>query len=149
MAVQKNTQSHNIQHDVFIKAEPLAVYKAVSNPSDLENWWPLRCSGEARKGAEYNFFFEEPYDWYAQVMNADPGKHFHLSMTKSDPDWDPTSFGFDLTPENGQTRLQFWHRDWPEANGHFRHSSYCWAILLRGLKDYVESGKIIPFAERS
>jgi len=149
MSIREITRSHDIQHDVLIKATPTAVYKAISDPADLEKWWPLRCSGEAREGAEYNFFFGDSYDWYAKVTKAETDKHFHLAMTKSDPDWDPTSFGFDLTAENDQTLLQFWHRDWPEDNGHFRHSSYCWAILLSGLKGYVETGTVIPFPERS
>ncbi|UWX56336.1 hypothetical protein NYZ99_09110 [Maribacter litopenaei] len=69
-------------------------------------------------------------------------------MTKSDPDWDATSFGFDLVENGENIKVQFWHVGWRECNAHFRRSSFCWAILLNGLKNYVEKGIIIPFEKR-
>ncbi len=69
-------------------------------------------------------------------------------MTKSDNNWDPTSFGFDLKEESNGITLNFWHVNWPACNAEYRQSSYCWAILLHGLKNYVEKGTIIPFNER-
>jgi len=69
-------------------------------------------------------------------------------MTKSDQDWDPTSFGFDLEDIENGVLVKFWHKGWPECNHHFRRSSFCWAMLLNGLKNYVEKGIIKPFKER-
>ncbi|MEN0048041.1 MAG: hypothetical protein AAF806_13360 [Bacteroidota bacterium] len=70
-------------------------------------------------------------------------------MTQSDEDWDSTSFGFGLEGNSEGTQVQFWHVGWPACNHHFRRSSYCWAILLKGLKDYLEKGIIVPFKERA
>ena len=70
-------------------------------------------------------------------------------MTKSDPNWEPTSFGFDLKEIEDGVLVKFWHKDWPECNDHYKHSSFCWALLLKGLKDYLEKGVIIPFEERN
>jgi hypothetical protein len=69
-------------------------------------------------------------------------------MTVSDQDWDPTSFGFDLFEIEEGIQLRFYHIDWPQCNAHFRRSSFCWAMLLNGLKNYVEKGIIVPFEER-
>lgn len=69
-------------------------------------------------------------------------------MTKSDEDWDSISFGFDLKQVNNDTQLAFWHKGWPHCNAHFEQSYYCWAILLSGLKNYLEKGIIVPFEER-
>lgn len=46
--------------------------------------------------------------------------------------------------------VNFSHVNWAEANDHFKHSSFCWALLLNGLKNYLEdnyleNGIIIPF----
>lgn len=70
-------------------------------------------------------------------------------MTKSDKDWNPTTFGFDLESSDKGTMVNFSHINWPEQNHHFKHSSFCWAILLNGLKNYLEKGVIIPFEERN
>jgi len=145
----KKNNMPDIYHDVSINAEPKIVFAAVSDPQKLEDWWPLRCSGKPELGARYNFFFEAAYDWYGEVSKCNPGQAFHIKMTQSDADWDPTTFGFDLEKVKEGTLLRFFHKDWPATNHHFRHSAFCWAILLKGLKEYVEEAKVIPFAERS
>lgn len=96
----------------------------------------------------HNFYFTPKYYWYGQAVEYVYDKAFHIKMTKSDPDWDPTSFGFDLEEMKDQVQVKFWHVGWPECNAHFRKSSFCWAILLNGLKNYIEKGVIVPFEER-
>ncbi|MGC1205282.1 MAG: hypothetical protein WA839_10405 [Flavobacteriaceae bacterium] len=70
-------------------------------------------------------------------------------MTKSDTDWNPTTFGFDLEETDSGTMLKFSRVNWQEANDHFKHSPFCWALLLNSLKNYLEKGIIIPFKERN
>ena len=38
-------------------------------------------------------------------MDQIKNKKLHIKMTRADPDWDPTSFGFDLSATEGGTRL--------------------------------------------
>ncbi len=140
---------YTIFHDVPISVSPKVVYDAVCLPEQLIRWWPLKCTGVPNVGATYNFFFTPEYDWLGKVITADESKSFHIKMTKSDADWDPTSFGFDLLEKDTGTLLQFWHKDWPQCNAHFKRSSYCWALLLHGLKDYLEKGVLVPFDQRS
>lgn len=139
---------YTIYHDVFIKSEPSVVYEAVSTSHGLNNWWTLKSSGFPRKGEMYNFYFTPEYDWYGEVIKADRGHSFHIKMTRADEDWTPTAFGFDFMKVEGGTRIQFWHKGWPECNHHFRRSSWCWAMLLNGLKNYVEKGIVVPFEDR-
>ncbi|WP_299120174.1 SRPBCC domain-containing protein [uncultured Winogradskyella sp.] len=141
--------SHSIYFNFIIKSDKESVYKAVSEPEHLVNWWPLKCSGTPQVGKEYNFNFTDEYDWYAEVKSCKQWDHIHYKMTKSDDDWNPTTFGFNLKQKDKGICLNFFHKDWPECNNHFKHSSFCWAMLLKGLKDYLEKGIIIPFEERS
>lgn len=140
---------HTIYHDLSIAVSPEQVFNAVAEPKHLINWWPLKCTGSPARGKPYNFYFGPEYNWYGDVAVSEPHKHFHIKMTKSDPDWDPTTFGFDLEPIKSGVRLHFFHKDWPEANAHFKTASFCWAMLLNGLKMYLEKGIILPFEERS
>jgi len=140
--------SYAIYHDLHILAKAARVYEAITSPDDLINWWPLRCSGAPSVGKEYNFFFTDEYNWYGEVSHVVPDQSFYIKMTRSDQDWDPTTFGFDLEQLDGSVLLKFSHTDWPERNHHFRRSSYCWAILLQGLKMYVEEGRVVPFEKR-
>ena len=141
-------KEYNIHHDLVIKAPIEKVFESITSPSHLINWWPLKCSGIPRVNEEYNFYFTPEYDWYGKVINVAYPNTFHIKMTKSDDDWNPTSFGFDLEVIENNVQVHFWHKGWPECNAHFRRSSFCWAILLNGLKNYIEKGVIIPFDER-
>ena len=140
--------SHTIYFNLLIKKDKASVYQAVSEPEHLINWWPLKCSGIPKEGEVYNFNFTDEYDWYAEVSYVKPREHIHYKMTKSSADWNPTTFGFDLTARENGVELHFFHKDWPECNREFKHSSFCWAMLLKGLKDYLEKGIIIPFEDR-
>lgn len=137
-----------IYHDVYIKSTKKKIFAAVSEPNHLNNWWTLKCSGTPKKGAEYNFYFAPEYDWLGEVIKCEADHNFHIKMTKADPDWDPSSFGFDLEEVEDGVRLKFWHTGWSTCNHHFRRSSFCWAILLSGLKNYLEKGVVVPFEER-
>jgi uncharacterized protein YndB with AHSA1/START domain len=139
----------NIYHDLFIKAPIEKVFQAVSKPEHLINWWPQKCTGKPELGCEYNFYFTPEYDWYGKVSSCIPNQSFHIKMTKSDLDWDVTTFGFDMEEDKGQVILHFAHVNWPACNAHFRIASFCWAMLLKGLKDYLEQGVVVPFEDRS
>lgn len=141
--------SYSIFHNLIIKASPKDVFDAVSQPKHLNNWWTLKCSGIPLLHSEYNLNFTETYNWYCLVSKFTPNESFHLKMTQSDDDWNPTTFGFDLEEKEYGMLVKFSHINWQEANHHFKHSSFCWAILLNGLKNYLEKGIIIPFEERN
>ena len=146
----RNSQlSNTIYHNIPINSTPEKVFGAISQPDQLVNWWPLKCSGKPELGAEYNLNFTDAYNWYGKVAKVEKNRLFFIKMTRSDADWDPTTFGFEIELKDQGVWLKFCHSDWPEANDHFKHSSYCWAILLNGLKKYVEKGVVIPFEERS
>ena len=140
---------NTIYHNLLINSSLDKVYEAISLPKHLINWWPLKCSGIPELNQEYNFNFTEEYDWYGVVAKVDKDESFHIKLTKADADWQPTTFGFELEKTTSAVRLRFSHRNWPECNNHFKYSSFCWALLLQGLKEYVETGKVISFEERS
>jgi len=140
---------HHIFHDVLINSTKEQVFKAISEPNQLVHWWPFRCSGMPNLDSEYNFFFTEEYNWFGKVIQIKEYKSFHIKMTQSDSDWDPTTFGFEIKEMKNGIMLEFFHKNWPVNNHHYRRSAYCWALLLNGLKKYIEHGIILPFEERA
>lgn len=140
---------YTIYHDLYIRASLSEVFDAISLPAHINNWWTQKCTGEPELGASYNLYFAPEYNWFGTVSSCVPNRSFHIKMTHADPDWEPTTFGFDLEEmDDDKVRLKFSHKNWPACNGHFRHSSYCWAILLNYLKNYLERGVVVPFEER-
>ena len=144
-----DANSYNIYHDLQVNSSSKKLFDAVSKPSELENWWPLKCLGEEMLNAEYNFNFTDAYNWFGKVITYLLNTKFHIQMTVSSEDWKSTSFGFDIEEINPQkVQLHFWHKNWQQCNAEFKQSSFCWAMLLNGLKNYVEKGIIIPFEKR-
>ena len=141
--------SFSIYHNLSISASVDVVFEAITKPENLISWWPLRCTGIPREDEVYNFYFTPEYDWYGKVIKLVKNQSFHIKMTKSNSDWGPTSFGFDLQQIDNSILVSFWHIGWPKCNSHYKRSSYCWALLLNGLKEYIEKGIVIPFEERS
>jgi uncharacterized protein YndB with AHSA1/START domain len=141
--------SFNIYHNLLINASTKEVFNAISQPKHLDNWWTLLSSGTLEIDQEYNLNFTDEYNWFCKVVKLKINESFHLKMTNFDTDWNSTTFGFDLEETENRTLLKFSHVNWKKANHEFKNSSFCWAILLNGLKNYVEKGIVIPFEKRN
>lgn len=138
-----------IMHDLYINSSAAEIYDAISLPERINNWWTKQCEGLRKKGATYNLFFSEDYDWLAEVTEIEQNKHFELTMTRSNEGWPGTRFGYRIIEDDDRCLLSFYHSGWSEPNPKYRHTSYCWALILNGLKTYIEEGRSIPFDERS
>jgi len=53
-----------------------------------------------------------------------------------------------LEAEGEATRVRFSHSGWGSESEHFRVSSYCWAMYLRVMRRFVESGEQVPYEDR-
>lgn len=124
----------NIYHDLVIKASLQEVFNAISKPEQLNSWWTEKCTGKPELNAEYNLYFTPEYDWYGKVITCQPNQAFHIKMTKSDADWNSTTFGFNLEELNEGVQVRFFHIDWPECNHHFRHSSFLLGIITKRIE---------------
>jgi len=138
----------DIYHDFPINASSRKVFQAVSTPKGLENWWTKTCEGLPAEGGEYRLGFGPEYDWRAVVTQYTPDSAFEFRLTNADSDWQNSRVGFELTEQDGSTTVRFHHVDWPEANEHYRISCFCWAMYLRLLKRYVETGETVPYETR-
>lgn len=138
----------DILHNVYIHESPQKVFHAISNGSEIEKWWTKRSTGTAIKGNIFNLFFSPEYDWTAELINVAENALCEWKVIKADVDWIDTIFGFRLSKQEDITLAEFYHKGWAETNEHFRRSSYCWAMYLYLLKQYVESGKITVFEQR-
>jgi uncharacterized protein YndB with AHSA1/START domain len=138
----------NILHNVTIKGPASQVFKAVSTPQGLDNWWTSSCEATPAQNAEYKLGFGPGYDWSAIASKWVPDSEFELELIDADDDWRGTRMRFELAENNGVTDVTFSHLGWPEANEHYRVSCFCWAMYLRLLKRYLEFGEVVPYADR-
>lgn len=138
----------DIFHHFIIKAPPHKVFDGISTPNGLNAWWTKQSAGEPVEGSEYQLWFGPEFDWRAKAACVVPYSEFELRLTHAHPDWLNTRVGFLLEQHNGATEVRFYHLGWPEQNDHYRTSNYCWAMYLRLLKRYVETGEKVPYEDR-
>jgi uncharacterized protein YndB with AHSA1/START domain len=141
---------YQILHDLNIKVDKSTIFNAISTPDGLNNWWTLKCDGKPGIDEIFNLYFTNEYNWYAKITKFEFDEVIEFTMISSSFDWLPTKFGFILTQiDTNTTSVSFYHSNWKEENKEFRITSYCWANLLRQLKNYLEQGIITPFNERN
>jgi uncharacterized protein YndB with AHSA1/START domain len=139
----------NILHQFQVEAPIEKVFDAFALPAGLDSWWTLQSSGTPKLHEEYRFYFGPEYDWRAEVIHVVPGRELTWQMTRAMDDWLPTQVGFKLTEREQNCTVHFFHSNWADSTEHFAHSTFCWGQLLKGLKDFVEHGKVIPFDRRN
>ena len=140
----------SIHHDITIKSSAESIFNAITQPEGLDSWWTKKSSGSPKMGTEYRFFFTTGYDWFAKVLLATDKKQIMFKMIDADPDWIDTLLTFTIIKkENDSCLLRFDHTEWRSINDHFRRTSYCWALYLRGLKKYLEEGLVTPYGRRT
>lgn len=138
----------DVFHDFPVKAPIEDVFRGVSTPEGLDQWWTKTSAGEPAEGAEYELGFGPGYDWRARVTRCAAPFDFELEMTVADDDWRGSRVGMHLEERKDATWVQFWHKGWPTANEHFRISNCCWAMYLRVLRRYLEHGETVAYEVR-
>lgn len=139
----------DIHFQFQINSSADAVFEAISTPNGLNAWWTLNAEAEPFVGGIYRLYFGPDFDWLARVTHLEIDRQLSWSLERAMEDWMPTRFGFALAEHESLTTVRFYHTDWERVSDHFAISSYCWGQLLKGLKDYVECGIVVPFDRRS
>jgi uncharacterized protein YndB with AHSA1/START domain len=138
----------DILHDFPINAPPARVFEVLCSPSGLAAWWTKESEGTPGVGNRYRLYFGSAYDWAAVMSRYEPIREVEWEMTTSDEDWKGTRVGFRLAPAGSGTQIEFHHTGWPSANQHYRISTFCWAMYLRLLKRYIETGEVVEYERR-
>lgn len=140
--------SFSILHDLEANASLENVFRMISVPEFLNEWWTHHSKGKPELGSEYIFEFSEEYKWKGKITKLNPPFEIEYLITEADQDWTGTRVGFILKETENGTKISFYHKDWKTANEHFRQTSFCWAMYLRILRKFVEEGFHIPYSER-
>lgn len=132
----------DINHLVRISAEADKVFKAISTKEGLQNWWTPKVEF---KGESINFHFEEDYHKTMKVGTKRAKEHIEWYCTGGHSEWIGTTITMDLEPSEKETLLYFSHYNWLRGSEMFGQCSYQWAMFLRSLKNYCETGQGQPF----
>ncbi len=95
--------THQVQHQVGIKASPEAVYKALTDPKQLARWWTPDTRGKSEVGSHVEFWFGDFCQKF-EVTALKPRELVHWKGTQEGVDQRTgTEISFRLKPEGHQT----------------------------------------------
>ncbi len=139
-------KTHDIHHEIGVKASPDAIYKALTDIKKLSGWWTTDTRGDSSKvGSQIEFWFGE-HCLKAEVTSLKPNEQVRWRPLAGfvDSEWVGTEIGFDLSKEGDQVWVHFSHSGWKDIKGTYPHCSMKWAVFMLSLKDLLEKGKGQP-----
>lgn len=148
MSDPKYCDMPDIFHTFQVKSTPTKIFAGFTTSAGLDNWWTKSSVEDPQYDGVYTLNFGPQYIWKAMVTLYKEFEEFEIQFTEADPDWVGTRMAITLTDKIEATEVSFSHTGWKENNGHFRTSAYCWAMYLRILKRYIESGEKVPYEKR-
>jgi uncharacterized protein YndB with AHSA1/START domain len=138
--------SYEINHQIGVKASPEEIYKTLTEPKKLAQWWTsdTRSSG-TKVGDTLEFRFGEFCQKF-KVKALKPGKLVAWKSPKGQgaDEWEGTEITFDISTDDKQTYIRFRHSGWQENSDFHAHCSMKWATFMLSLKDLLETGKGRP-----
>ena len=126
-----------IEREVHIEASPEVVYRVVSTPEHLREWWPEEAELEPVRGGTGTITFVRPEGTKVEpltVVEADPPRRFSFRWVYDEgmaaaPD-NSLLVTFDLVPSGAGTLLRF------KETG-FREKGWEGAVLEEQYRDHV------------
>ncbi len=156
----------DIRHTLVIEALPQLIYQALTTAEGLSSWWTPHTEARPEIGAIAHFPFGDNYVKEMGIIELAPDEFVKWHCLKGDKEWIGTSLTFKLVQPNesamvtahpevkGQleqgtlaikTVLLFEHKNWKDYSPSYAECNYTWAIFLRSLKLYCETGKGRPW----
>jgi hypothetical protein len=115
------------------------VFEALTANQDLVAWLTPTVQGQPFLNQMFKLEFgQETVD--LKVTKLDNGSWVQWSCTGGEFEWLNTKVNFILEVNPQVTIVEFIHSDWQDSSRKFSEWSFNWALYLRSLKKYCESG---------
>jgi uncharacterized protein YndB with AHSA1/START domain len=135
--------STDIRINVVIKAAPEKVYSAVTTQEGLESWWCKQTTAKPEPGFVNVFTFGK-FRNEMKITTLTPNKQVAWKCIDSIEEWIDTEIYFDLEEKDGKTIVRFAQAGWRAVTDTFAGCTYDWAIFLKSLKSFCETGSGTP-----
>lgn len=136
-----------ITHSLQISALPSAVFEAIATVKGLQNWWTPSVEGTSSVGEILTFGFGQTYRKRLHVLEIISDK-IHWKCVEATPEWVNTEFLFLIEASDKGSKLYFEHSNWTNQTPLMAQCSYDWAMFLRSLRLYCETGKGLPYPQQ-
>ena len=133
----------DIRINVVIKTTPEKVYEAVTTQEGIESWWCKHTTAKPELGF-VNIFSFGKFRNEMKVIKLIPNKRVEWECINSIEEWIDTGISFDMEEKEGTTLLRFAQSGWRAATDTFAGCTYDWALFMKSLKSFCETGTGTP-----
>lgn len=131
--------TYAIKHLFHIDAPRTDVFKAISTIDGLSKWWTTQTTGNAEMGGVIQFRFGDMGP-DMKVTEVKPNKCVSWKCIDSQG-WDGHIFSFELSDNEGKTRVRFSHDGWKEQDDFYAHCCFSWGRYMESLRQLCQTGK--------
>lgn len=134
-----------IESSVQVKVSPDKVFQAITQPADLERWFPTKAETDPRPGGKFElrFDFSDPSHNHVQkgeYVEVVKGKLVTHSWANK---LGPTTVKWTIAAKNGGTEVHLTHTGWgngAEWDEQLASHEKGWAGFMGNLKTVLEGG---------
>ena len=144
----------DIKLNITINASTQQVYEALTEEKQLKAWWTQDCSAKPEVGSKAEFEFKGA-DFYnvMEITRLEQNKLVEWKCVEagneSNKEWEGTSVIWEISDDNGKTKLSMIHKDWKEETELFNRCTDGWNHYAgKSLKSYLETGKGEPWVPK-
>lgn len=141
--------THSIKHLFHIAASKEKVFEAISTIKGLSNWWTTQTTGNSDKGGIIQFRFGDMGGPDMKVTAIKSNESVAWECVASNHGWTSNTLTIKLDENEGKTRVRFSHDGWKEQDDFYAICSFSWALYMKSLREYCQTGKGESFGSDS
>jgi uncharacterized protein YndB with AHSA1/START domain len=133
--------TRSIEKETFIHASPERVFQALTEKADLERWFVQKADIDLRPGGAIRLEWAPEAVENGTILTVEPHHQLSYNWVALEPT--PTTLIFELTPENGGTRLQLHHTGIGEGeiwDSYYTTLNSGWNTHFKNLTALLETG---------
>jgi uncharacterized protein YndB with AHSA1/START domain len=140
MTIQQTAETRGHTHELNIDVPIEAVWKAITEPSELANWFPLGAESELGPGGSITYSWGSEMICSCQIEAWEPGRHLRTSWMEAGENRPSLAVDWHLETDGGGTVLRLVHSGFGQTadfDDEFEGTRHGWTFELRSLQQYL------------
>jgi len=133
-----------VDHQYFIRAQPQAVFQAISEDRWLTKWLCDRAEIEPKKGGLYLLGWKDGPTHQGTILEFVPGQRISFAWSWPGVELAGTVFSLTVEAQEGGSLLRLHHSGFPREERWtdlYGGAEWGWAYFAMNLKSVLESGR--------
>jgi uncharacterized protein YndB with AHSA1/START domain len=130
-----------VDHQYFIRADPAAVFRALTEPDRLTRWLCDTAEISARKGGSYRLGWKDGPTHTGKIVDFVRGRRIALAWKWPGVELDGTVFSLVVEPQEGGALLRIMHTGFPRSDEWvdlYGGAEWGWTYFAMNLKSVLE-----------